>query len=278
MNDSVRYYTDEVIDILLILKKLHKEEPFKCWRRIPMSAGYLNLYHDILDETWKSYCSKFEEKYGMEIKEEFDKLGIVDNPFEVMLYQSLELARDCLFATVRLGDPDVPDTIQPSKTNIQFRMNKIIEAFDQVSRLSKEASALCRETSYYYNNNNEFKRVNTRLLTFEKKLETEYNKNKPYRDDRYERIRLGADSEEYKRMMNLKYIIDHSDELSAVTEDFLSNLVDVLNRPDECIKAGWNTEEEIKIKQDIIKKFELTESDILYMIAYIRNKKQMKKG
>lgn len=41
----------------------------------------------------------------------------------------------------------------------------------------------------------------------------------------------------------------------------------MIERPDECVKY-WMTEDEFEQKKKIVEKYELTEQDVKYMIAY----------
>ena len=41
----------------------------------------------------------------------------------------------------------------------------------------------------------------------------------------------------------------------------------MIDRPDDCVKY-WMTEEEFEKKKAIVEKYELTEQDINYMVAY----------
>ena len=109
--------------------------------------------------------------------------------------------------------------------------------------------------------------MNDSLLRFENNMETVWSRCVPNRHDRFEKIKLGEESDRYKRILELREIIDKSEELSCVDDNYLHSLCDVINRPDECIKY-WMTENEFEKKNEIVKKYNLTEKDVQYMIAY----------
>lgn len=202
------------------------------------------------------------DKMHMELKEK----EIKDNPFDVMLHHSLELTRSLLFACHRLKNPEVPQTICTSKEEIEGYTSKIQEEFSKLMGMSDETVAMCRETSYYYHRD-KFEAMNKTLLEFERNMQTVYSKCVPSRNDRFEQVRLGRDSEEYKRMLELRKIIIESDDLSDKEDSYLKSLCDVISRPAECVKY-WMTEEELKKKQKIVEKYSLSENDIEYMLSY----------
>ena len=109
--------------------------------------------------------------------------------------------------------------------------------------------------------------MNDYLMKYERNMETVWSRCVPNRNDRFEKIRLGEESEQYKRILELRRIIDKFEELSSVDDSFLHSLCDVIDRPDDCVKY-WMTEEEFEKKKAIVEKYELTEQDVNYMIAY----------
>lgn len=208
-----------------------------------------------------------------EMRLELKENGVKDNPFDVMLHYSLELTRDLLFACHRLKNPEIPEQICTNKDRLNSYMDKIIEEFSKLLSMSDEAVAMCRETSCYYHQDN-FNKMNESLLEFERDMETVLSKCVPSRNDRYEQIRLGVESDEYKRLLELRNIITESEELSSVSDGYLQSMCDVISRPEECVPC-WMAQEELEKKQEIIKKYSLLEDDIEYMISY-RNSKNRK--
>ena len=208
-----------------------------------------------------------------EMRLELKENRVKDKPFDVMLYHSLELTRDLLFACHRLKNPEIPEQICTNKDRLNSCMDKITEEFSKLLSMSDETVAMCRETSCYYQQDN-FNKMNESLLEFERDMETVWSKCAPSRNDRYERIRLGVESDEYKRLLELRNIITESEELSLVDDRYLYSMCDVISRPKECVPC-WMTQEELEKKQEIIKKYSLSEDDVEYMISY-RNSKNRK--
>ena len=201
-----------------------------------------------------------------EMQLELEENEVKDNPFDVMLHHSMEITRDLLFACHRLKNPEIPEGICTNLERLEERMDKITEEFNKLLNMSDETVAMCRETSFYYQYT-EFDKMNDSLLKFERNMETVWSRCVPNRNDRFEKIRLGEESEQYKRILELREIIDKSEELSSVDDSFLHSLCDVIDRPDDCVKY-WMTEEEFEKKKAIEEKYELTEQDINYMVAY----------
>lgn len=207
-----------------------------------------------------------DREMHLELKEN----EVQDNPFDVMLHHSMELTRDLLFACHRLKNPEIPEQICTNEERLESYMDKIREEFSKLLSMSNEAVTMCRETSCYYQQD-KFDKMNESLLEFERNMETVWSRCVPNRNDRFEQIRLGKESEEYKRLLELRRIISESEELSSVDDKYLHSLCDVISRPEECIQY-WMTQEELEQKQKIIKKYDLSEDDVEYMISY-RNSK-----
>jgi len=201
-----------------------------------------------------------------EMRLELEDNDVNDNPFDVMLHHSLEMTRELLFACCRLKNSEIPEGICINLETLKKRMDIITKEFNKLLNMSKETVAMCRETSYYYQQK-EFNKINDSLLRFEKNMETVWSRCVPNRNDRFEKIKLGEESNEYKRILELREIIDKSEELSCVDKKHLCSLCDVINRPNECIKY-WMSENEFEKKNEIVKKYNLTEEDVNYMIAY----------
>lgn len=209
-----------------------------------------------------------DKDMSLELKEN----NINDNPFDVMLYHSLELTRDLLFACHRLKNQDIPEQIQPNVDNLYSHIDKITEEFSKLMNMSTETVTICRETSYYYKQD-EFNTMNNSLLKFENNMETVWSRCVPNRNDRYEQLRLGKDSNEYKRLLELRTIITESKELSSVDNNYLNSMIDVINCPDTCTKNCWMAQNELEERRNIIKKYNLTENDIEYMLSYRNSNK-----
>ena len=114
--------------------------------------------------------------------------------------------------------------------------------------------------------------MNTILLGFENDMETLFSRCNPVRNDRFEKIRLGVESDEYQRLLELRDIITNSKEISSVSDDYLYALCDVIKFSDEYITLSMSPED-LKDMKKIINKYSLTEDEIEYMISY-RNRKK----
>lgn len=201
-----------------------------------------------------------------EMRLELEENEVKDNPFDAMLHHSMEMTRDLLFACHRLKNPEIPEGICTNLEKLEKLMDKITGEFDKLLNMSAETVAMCRETSFYYQQT-EFNKMNDSLLEFERNMETVWSRCNPNRNDKFEQIRLGKESEEYKRLLELREIINISKELSSVDRGYLCSLHDVITRPEDC-KKYWMSEEELEEKKEIIEKYNLNEEDINYMIAY----------
>ena len=196
---------------------------------------------------------------------------VKDNPFDEMMYNALELTRGLLFACHRLKNQEVPEQVCINNEMLDIYVNRIKEDFSKLLAMSNETVTMCRETSYYYQQD-KFDKMNESLLEFERNMETVWSRCIPNRNDRFEQIRLGKESKEYKRLLELRKIISESEELSSVDDKYLHSLCDVISRPDECVQH-WMAKEEFEKKQEIIQKYGLSEDDINYMISYRNSEK-----
>ena len=196
---------------------------------------------------------------------------VEDNPFDVILHHSIELTRELLFACHRLKNPEIPEHICINEESLGSHIDNIREEFSKLLSMSNETVTMCRETSYYYQQD-KFDKMNESLLEFERNMETAWSRCVPNRNDRFEQIRLGKESKEYKRLLELRKIISESEELSSVDDKYLHSLCDVISRSDECVQH-WMAKEEFEKKQEIIQKYGLSEDDINYMISYRNSEK-----
>ena len=208
-----------------------------------------------------------DAKMRLELKEN----RVEDNPFDVMLYHSLELTRELLFACHRLRNPEVSEELCINKNKINSYMDNIKEEFSKLQNMSDETVSMCRESAHYYPNDI-FEKMNTILLGFENDMETLFSRCNPVRNDRFEKIRLGVESDEYQRLLELRDIITNSKEISSVSDDYLYALCDVIKFSDEYITLSMSPED-LKDMKKIINKYSLTEDEIEYMISY-RNRKK----
>ena len=141
--------------------------------------------------------------------------------------------------------------------------------------MSEETVVMCRETSCYsISSYNKFNKANECLLELERNMQTVFSECVPNRNDRFEQIRLGVDSDEYKRLLELRDIASKSDELSSVDCNYMYSLITVINNPDDFERYGMS-QKEFEERLSIVEKYNLTEDDIRYMIAYKRTSKEV---
>ena len=213
-----------------------------------------------------------DEEMRLELKE----LNVKDNPFDAMLHHSLELTRDLLFACIRFRNSKIPEGFWLREDIIDFFVGNIKDEFSKLSKMSEELVAMCRETSCYsISSYNKFNKANECLLELERNMQTVFSECVPNRNDRFEQIRLGVDSDEYKRLLELRDIVSKSDELSSVDCGYMYSLITVINNPDDFERYGMLSQKEFEERLSIVEKYNLTEDDILYMIAYKRTSKEV---
>lgn len=203
-----------------------------------------------------------EERMSKELKDN----NIIDNPFDLLLYESLQLTRDILFASRRLKHPLYTGmtNIVLSSEQLTQKVADILKDYITLEHMSVETIRMCGETSHYYSS--EFDDMNKELLKMQGSLETILTRCNPNRNDRFEQIRLGVDSAEYKRILELRDIADNSGDLSQLNKEDLMNMVDVVTRPSDC--SNFMSGDEITRAKEIISKYNLTDNDIHYILAY----------
>lgn len=200
-----------------------------------------------------------------EMRLELEENSVQDNPFDVMLHFSMDLTRELLFACHRMKNSEIAKCVQTNPEILKKKFDMIMNEFGKLQNMSEETVAMCRETSYYYEGK-KFNEMNKALLTLDNNMETIWSRSVPNRNDQYERIRLGEDSDEYKRILELRNIIDTAEEFSNIDRDYLYELLDVIDKsdgiPDEFI------DERYKEDVEIIRKYKLTIEDVMYMTSY----------
>lgn len=208
-----------------------------------------------------------------EISLELKENNVIDNPFDLLVYYTLQLSREMLFACKRFKHPEM-QAFCINEEGLEKHINRIKDEFEKINNMSDNAVTLCRNTSYY-NAHNGLDFANKIILTLQHNIQTIYTKDVPCRNDEFERIRLGEDSDEYKRLVELRNLIDTSEELSSVTDSYLNLLHDVLFKG-----CGGDIMKKDKYKKmkAIIDKYNLTTNDINYMISYKNSKVKVEKG
>lgn len=204
-----------------------------------------------------------------EIGKDLNDNGIDDNPFDAMLFHSLELARDLLFACQRMRNDDYPKMLRyENYDSIDTRVDLIRKEFFALQNLEDESVKFCRDTAYYNKYLVEFNNLNDFILKAERCMETLYTRHVPNRDDLFEKARLGEESSEYQRLLTLRHFVESPEILGNVNKYYLSSMIDVIENKEKCIEYGWMSKEEYDEKISLIKRYHLDEYEIKYMIAY----------
>lgn len=205
------------------------------------------------------------ENVGKELR----KRNIRDNPFDNMLYYSFELTRTLMFASKRYKNiKDNGMQITPEK--ITALTSGIAQELKTLKGLSDEAVEFCKDTSYV-GDAKKAKAIDSlgaTILKSEEHLETSKVFNAPCRNDEFERVRLGESSDEYLRLIRLRELAKTAPELKSATEDFLYSLCDILYDEESGDKTSCH-------KREIIRKYNLTEEDIEYIISLKKRGKHL---
>lgn len=208
------------------------------------------------------------------IKLELEKYNIVDNPFDLLMYHSIELTQYLLFACSRMKNLTIPEEIQSSLDEFQSRISVIEDIFTMLMDMDDEATIFCRDTSFYADYQ-EFNDLNDRLFKSIQKMNTIYTRFTPARKDSYEKIRLGKDSKEYQRIKYLQsLLLNKEGDLFGVDSDYLYKLAEIARNPEYAIKCYDDiTDIELQKSKELIKLHQLTEEDIQYLISVYYNYK-----
>ncbi len=198
------------------------------------------------------------------IKSDLTENNVVDNPFDLMLYYSLELSRALLFASHRFRNDEIIDRLDLYKN--PTIITNLIEAIDDqitiMSNVDKDTTAFCRETSAVNTDSELFNDFNSILSEVENSLPTRMSHCVPKRNDEFEKVRLGEDSKDYKRLVELRKI--HNDNKDKATSYWYS-LCDIITDFDQT--KDEMSESEFNDKYNVIKTYNLTEDDIEYIIS-----------
>lgn len=209
------------------------------------------------------------------MKNELENYGLEDNPFDYLLCKSLELSRALAFASHRYRSPGAVGN--PIPETISNLMNDIENCIVKLASMDTATVALCGGTSATCEGNL-FNNINNVLLGFEDLLPTKMIYTHPARNDDFECIRLGEDSPEYQRLLELRKIYEENkDEFKKYPYllYYTRALLYHINNPDS---VGYDKTEDVKKCEEFIKKYNLTEDDVDYIISYyeLRDKEKIK--
>lgn len=203
------------------------------------------------------------------IRDELKDYGVEDNLFDLALYYATELARYVVFSSSRYRNPEVPEAIYNRENQLDPYIEKLTSIYDTLDSLSDETVEFLRNTSKMTERYGIQNSANHRLLNIQKQLDSIMTKCVPCRNIEYEKVRLGEDSDQYRRLLYLRKIVDENEFL---TDEYLDRLIDILNYKREVIRYRWCTEEEYTEKYNFIQTYNLSERDIEYMISYLEKK------
>lgn len=192
--------------------------------------------------------------------------NIGDNPFDVMLFFSLELVKDMIFASSRYRNPKVPESLYVCPDHIESKIDIILNQLSKLEKVNPDTIKFLRKFSFGCNAENG---ICEYLNNLENKLNTIYNRSVPCRDIEYEKIRCGENSKYYKRLLFLRNIVDSGE----FTEKIKSHAIDVIDNDKKCIEFGWCSEEDYSNIISFLSKYDLNSDEIEYMIEYTKNKK-----
>ena len=203
------------------------------------------------------------------IGEELREKDIRDNPFDNMLYYSFELTRTLMFASKRYKNIK-ENGLQITPEKITKLTSGITKELDTLKELSDETVEFCKETSCARDGKKAkaMDALGTTILKSEEHLETSKVFNVPCRNDEFEKVRLGESSDDYLRLVRLRELTKTAPELKGVTEDFLYSLCDIIYDEESGDKTSCH-------KREIIKKYNLTEEDIEYIISLKKRGKHL---
>lgn len=193
--------------------------------------------------------------------------NIEDNPFDVMLFLSIELVRDMIFASSRYRNPKFPKSLYLSQDAIESKVGIILYQLSKLEKVNPDTIAFLRKSSFGYSAENS---IYEYLLNLEKQLNTIYNHSVPCRDIEYEKVRCGENSKYYKRLLFLRNIVDSGE----FTEKIKSHTIDVIDNDKKCIEFGWCSEEDYSDIISFLNKYDLNSDEIEYMLSYIKNKEK----
>lgn len=164
------------------------------------------------------------------IRDELKDYGVEDNLFDLALYYAAELARYVVFSSSRYRNPGVPEAIYNRENQLDPYIEKLTFIYDTLDSLSDETVEFLRNTSKMTERYGIQNSANHRLLNIQKQLDTIMTKCVPCRNIEYEKVRLGEDSDQYRRLLYLRKIVDENEFLP---NEYLNRLIDILNHKEK---------------------------------------------
>ena len=209
----------------------------------------------------------------MSISENMEFFDIKDNPFDIMMYASLELMRSVMFAARRYRNGGVAESLWRSDEDVIDRFVEMIHhQYSILNSVNQETIDFLRTHSYMggLDYHKDFSDNNKHILSMEKKLDTIYSHTIPCRDLEYEKVRLENDPATMMRLLSRQNLADKY----GITKAKLYHLLDVLECPEGIITTTSEEEESVKQDKKFIEENRLTSDDIEYMISYVEKKER----
>lgn len=209
----------------------------------------------------------------MSISENMEFFDIKDNPFDIMMYASLELMRSVMFAARRYRNGGIAESLWKSDEDVIDRFVEMIHhQYSILNSVNQETIDFLRTHSYMggIDYHKDFSDNNKYILSMEKKLDTMYSHTIPCRDLEYEKVRLENDPATMMRLLSRQNLADKY----GITKAKLYHLLDVLECPEGIITTTSEEEESVKQDKKFIEENRLTSDDIEYMISYVEKKER----
>ena len=208
----------------------------------------------------------------MELKKELEENKIIDNPFDVMLYHSLQLTLDILFASHRFRNNKWGVFEKTDSRDIDKQTEKMKTEINKLMAISDEACDMCRHTAQFYATD-KYNQLHDTLYNYQRQIEILMSKSNPVRNLEFEKFSLGENSEEYKHILELR---EKAKNFKDYDRETIGSIASIIEHGKKVIKWGWITEQDYNKYKSIVDKYNLTIDDIDYMYKYvvIQNRKE----
>lgn len=189
---------------------------------------------------------------GKATSEEIRKFEGADNPLDVLLYQSLQLARDFCWISTRIKNENFTKIIHDRIKYIELLYRK----FDSLTS-ETDVKQIIADTCYAQDHRDE---LNMILFGIGERLNTTYTNDIPCRSMEWEAYTRGKDSEPFKHLIDLQNIAT-SEEFIHLSYSDLCGMMDIL------MGTPCDSPDPEKIS-NLISAHSLTANDVAYMISY----------
>ena len=205
---------------------------------------------------------------SLSIKDYLDIFEVEDNPFDDIVYFAIGILREAIYASKRYKGKKSGRNSR-NIDSIYNSVSRMEEIYNMLDCMGEDTLKFLRDTSYFGKDDKAFTSIKS-LINCQKSMDTVYYHLVPCRDLEYEKVRLGEDSEEYKKLLNIRALVDNID----ITEDNIDLYEGIICEPEECDESD---EEYDEIKH-IVDTYNLTLDDIEYAKSYIWKRMTNKNG